>query len=181
MVSEGAWKSIGAKSVFRESRIKVSWTFGVFGCKPLFGIDAFLGASCETRIEDFEWVDLPESQTLVLTWYKKTRSRKLYSRASFWWVQFSDPRSLLCFVPTIARKVRVSTTERMSTNIRVEDKSEGGGSFRSWKHMLKMVLDENDLLDHVPKPEEEDQKVKGQPWKVRSKTGMKFLCMHESE
>ncbi len=49
------------------------------------------------------------------------------------------------------QKVRVSTSERMSTNIRVEDKPEGDGSFRSWKHMLQMVLDENDLLDHVPK------------------------------
>ena len=49
------------------------------------------------------------------------------------------------------QKVRFSTLEGMSTNIRVEVKSEGGGSFRSWKHMLQMVLDENDLLDHVPK------------------------------
>ncbi len=44
------------------------------------------------------------------------------------------------------QKVRVSTSERMTTNIRVEDKPEGGGSFRSWKHMLQMVLDEKDPL-----------------------------------
>ena len=40
----------------------------------------------------------------------------------------------------------VSTSERMSTIIRVEDKPEGGGSFRSWKHMLQMILDDNDIL-----------------------------------
>ena len=49
------------------------------------------------------------------------------------------------------QNVRVSTSEIMSTNIRVEVKPEGDKSFRSWKHMLQMVLDENDLLDHVPK------------------------------
>ena len=52
----------------------------------------------------------------------------------------------------------------MSTNIRVEYKSEGGGNFRSWKHMLQMILDENDLPELVTvgvlEPEDEEHKVK---------------------
>jgi hypothetical protein len=33
--------------------------------------------------------------------------------------------------------------------MRVEDRLEGSRNFRSWKHRLQMILDENDLLEHV--------------------------------
>ena len=39
--------------------------------------------------------------------------------------------------------------ERMATCMRVEERLEGSGNFRSWKHRLQMILDENDLLEHV--------------------------------
>jgi hypothetical protein len=52
----------------------------------------------------------------------------------------------------------------MATGMRVEERMEGYGNFISWKHRLQMILDENDLLEHVtegvPKPEEEEQKTK---------------------
>jgi hypothetical protein len=52
----------------------------------------------------------------------------------------------------------------MATGMRVEDKSEGYGNSRSWNHRLQMILDENDLLEHVTvgvlEPEEEEQKTK---------------------
>jgi hypothetical protein len=48
--------------------------------------------------------------------------------------------------------------------MRVEDMLEGYGNFRSWKHRLQMILDENDLLEHltvgVTELEEEEQKTK---------------------
>jgi hypothetical protein len=48
--------------------------------------------------------------------------------------------------------------------MRVEDRLEGSENFISWKHRLQMILDENDLLEHVtvgvPEPEEEEQKTK---------------------
>jgi hypothetical protein len=52
----------------------------------------------------------------------------------------------------------------MATSMRVEDRMEGSGNFRSWKHRLHMILDVNDLLEHVtvgiPEPEEEEKKTK---------------------
>jgi hypothetical protein len=54
--------------------------------------------------------------------------------------------------------------ERMATSMRVEDRLEGSRKFRSWKHRLQIILNKNDLLEHVtvgvPKPKEEDQKTK---------------------
>ena len=51
----------------------------------------------------------------------------------------------------------------MATSMRVEDRLEGSGNFGSWKHRLQMILDENDLLEHVivgvPEPKEEEQKT----------------------
>jgi hypothetical protein len=48
--------------------------------------------------------------------------------------------------------------------MRVEDRMEGSRNFRSWKHRLHMILDENDLLEHVtvgvPEPNEEERKTK---------------------
>jgi hypothetical protein len=52
----------------------------------------------------------------------------------------------------------------MATSMRVEDKLEGSRNFIYWKHRLQMILDENDLLEHVtvgvPEPDEEEQKTK---------------------
>jgi hypothetical protein len=52
----------------------------------------------------------------------------------------------------------------MATSMRVEDRLEGYGNFRSWKHRLQMILYENYLLEHVtvgvPEPEEEEQNTK---------------------
>jgi hypothetical protein len=52
----------------------------------------------------------------------------------------------------------------MATGMRVEDRLEGSRNFRSWKHRLQMILDKNDLLEHVtvgvPEPKEEEQKTK---------------------
>jgi hypothetical protein len=52
----------------------------------------------------------------------------------------------------------------MATRMRVEDTLEGSRNFRSRKHRVQMILDENDLLEHVTvgvlEPEEEDQKAK---------------------
>jgi hypothetical protein len=52
----------------------------------------------------------------------------------------------------------------MATNMRVEDRLEGSRNFRSWKHRLQMILDENDLLEHVtvgvPELDEEEKKTK---------------------
>jgi hypothetical protein len=42
--------------------------------------------------------------------------------------------------------------------MRVEDRLEGSGNFRSLKHRLQMILEENYVLEHVtmgiPEPEE---------------------------
>jgi hypothetical protein len=52
----------------------------------------------------------------------------------------------------------------MATNMRVEDRMEGSRNFISWKHRLQMILDENDLLEHVtvgvPESDEAEQKTK---------------------
>jgi hypothetical protein len=52
----------------------------------------------------------------------------------------------------------------MATSMRVEYRLEGFGHFRSWKHRLQMILDKNDLLEHVtvgvPEPNEEEKKTK---------------------
>ena len=46
--------------------------------------------------------------------------------------------------------------------MRVEDRLDGADNFKSWKHKVLLILEENELLDHIkqmlPKPEEEDAK-----------------------
>ena len=51
---------------------------------------------------------------------------------------------------------------KMSTNMRVEDRLDGAANFKSWKHRIQLILEENELLDHVKKmlPEPEDEKAK---------------------
>jgi hypothetical protein len=52
----------------------------------------------------------------------------------------------------------------MATSMRVEDRLEGSRNFRYWKHRLQMILDENDLLEHVtvgvPEPDEAEKNIK---------------------
>jgi hypothetical protein len=52
----------------------------------------------------------------------------------------------------------------MATSMRVEDRLEGSRNFRYWKHRLHMILDKNDLLEHVtvsvPELDEAEQKTK---------------------
>jgi hypothetical protein len=68
---------------------------------------------------------------------------------------------------------RVSTSEKMSTSMRVEDRLDGADNFRSWKHKVLLILEENELLDHIkqmlPEPEEEDAKAKFKKNEVKAK------------
>jgi hypothetical protein len=61
----------------------------------------------------------------------------------------------------------------MSTSMRVEDRFDGADNFRSWKHGVLLILEENGLLDHIkqmlPKPEEEDAKAKFRKNEVKAK------------
>jgi hypothetical protein len=47
----------------------------------------------------------------------------------------------------------------MSTDMRVENRFDGVDNFISWKHRIQLILEENELLDHVKKmlPEPEDE------------------------
>jgi hypothetical protein len=61
----------------------------------------------------------------------------------------------------------------MSTSMRVEDRLDGADNFRSWKHRVLLILEENELLDHIkqmlPEPEEEDAKAKFRKNEVKAK------------
>jgi hypothetical protein len=61
----------------------------------------------------------------------------------------------------------------MSTSMKVEDRLNGADNFRSWKHRVLLVLEENELLDHVkqvlPKPEDEEAKAKFRKNEVKAK------------
>jgi hypothetical protein len=49
----------------------------------------------------------------------------------------------------------------------------GADNFRYWKHRVLLILEENDLLNHIkqmlPKPEEEDAKAKFKKNEVKAK------------
>ena len=53
---------------------------------------------------------------------------------------------------------------RMYSNLRVEDKLEGANNFRSWKHRILLILEENDLISYakedIQEPEEEEAKTR---------------------
>jgi hypothetical protein len=61
----------------------------------------------------------------------------------------------------------------MITSMRVEDRLDGADNFRSWKHRVLLILEENELLDHVkqvlPEPEEEEAKAKFRKNEVKAK------------
>jgi hypothetical protein len=61
----------------------------------------------------------------------------------------------------------------MLTNMRVEDGLYGAYNFRSWKHRIQMILEENELLDHVKEmlqePEDEEAKAKFKKNEVKAK------------
>ena len=52
----------------------------------------------------------------------------------------------------------------MSTSMRFEDRLDGANNFGSWKDRIQLILEENELLDHVkkmlPEPEDEEAKAK---------------------
>lgn len=52
----------------------------------------------------------------------------------------------------------------MSTILKVEDRLDGASNFRSWKHMILFILEENDLFSYVtevvPETQEEDAKAR---------------------
>ena len=62
---------------------------------------------------------------------------------------------------------------KMSTSMRVEDRLDGADNFRSWKHRIQLILEENELLDHVkkmlPEPEGEEAKAKFKKNEVKAK------------
>jgi hypothetical protein len=62
---------------------------------------------------------------------------------------------------------------KMSTSMRVEDTLNGAANFRSWKHRVLLILEENELLDHVkkvlPEPKEEEANAKFKRNEVKAK------------
>jgi hypothetical protein len=40
---------------------------------------------------------------------------------------------------------------KISTTMRVEDRLDGENNFRSYKHIIQLILEENELLDHIKK------------------------------
>jgi hypothetical protein len=61
----------------------------------------------------------------------------------------------------------------MSTSMRVEDRLDGADNYRSWKHRVLLILEKNELLDHVkqvlPEPKEEDAKAKFRKNEIQAK------------
>ena len=61
----------------------------------------------------------------------------------------------------------------MITSMRVEDRLDRENKFRSWKHRILLILEENELLDHVkqvlPEPKEEDTKAKYKKNEIKAK------------
>ena len=57
--------------------------------------------------------------------------------------------------------------------MRAEDRLDGADNFISYKHMILLILEENELLDHVkqvlPEPEEEDSKAKFKKNEIKAK------------
>jgi hypothetical protein len=63
--------------------------------------------------------------------------------------------------------------EKMSASMRVEDRLDGVDNFRSWKHRIQLILEENELFDHVkkmlPEPKDEEAKAKFKKNEVKAK------------
>jgi hypothetical protein len=57
--------------------------------------------------------------------------------------------------------------------MKVEDRLNGADNFRSWKHRVLLILEENELLDHVqkvlPKPKKEEANAKFKRNEVKAK------------
>jgi hypothetical protein len=68
---------------------------------------------------------------------------------------------------------------KMITNLRVEDSLDGTNIFRSWKHRILLILEDNELLDHVkqvlPEPEEEEAKAKYKKNEIEAKAKYKRI------
>jgi hypothetical protein len=63
----------------------------------------------------------------------------------------------------------------MITNLRVEDRLDGADNFRSWKHRILLILEENELLAHVKQvlsePEEEEVEARHKKNEIKAKRG----------
>jgi hypothetical protein len=61
----------------------------------------------------------------------------------------------------------------MITSVRVEDRLDGADNFRLWKHIILLILEENEFLDHVKQvllePEEADAKEKFKKNEIKAK------------
>jgi hypothetical protein len=61
----------------------------------------------------------------------------------------------------------------MISNMRVEDRLDGANNFISWKHRVLLILEENELLDHVkqvlPEPKQEEAKAEFRKNEVKAK------------
>jgi hypothetical protein len=61
----------------------------------------------------------------------------------------------------------------MITSMRVEDKMDGADNSRLWKYRVLLILEENELLDHVKQfllePEKEDAKAKFKKNEIKAK------------
>jgi hypothetical protein len=61
----------------------------------------------------------------------------------------------------------------MITSLRVEDRLDESYNFGSWKHKIILIIEENELLDHVkqvlPEPKEEEVKAKHKKNKIKAK------------
>jgi hypothetical protein len=61
----------------------------------------------------------------------------------------------------------------MITSMRVEDRLDGAENFRSWNHRVRLILEENELLDHVKQVllelEEADAKAKFKKNEIKAK------------
>jgi hypothetical protein len=62
---------------------------------------------------------------------------------------------------------------KMSTSMRVEDRLNGEDKFRSWKHRVLLILEDNEILDHVkkllPEPKEEEANTNFKRNEVKAK------------
>jgi hypothetical protein len=99
--------------------------------------------------------------------FQKSKLYQAYSPqsgASFGEFSFSDPRNLIFYYFYSPRGLGFLLQERMATSMRVEDGLEGSRNVISWKNRLQIILNENDLLEHVtigvPEPYEAKKKTK---------------------
>jgi hypothetical protein len=67
----------------------------------------------------------------------------------------------------------VKNKDKMMSSTKLDEKLEGPDNFRTWKYIISLVLEENDLseyvMEEVAKPEEEEAKGKYRKNLIRAK------------